>query len=327
MSLVTAEEETAVLLRAQYVDALCGFAFAVVLLYDYVLTVGQEVNLIWRNTTGATGIIFILNRVITLGLVYEGAVQPRNYTYESCKGITISSLICVLFSYQMWATISAIRVYALTGRRLWLSVMTFALGMVPWGLDVYTNTTLYFTVVPVESQHLCQEDDNVTNAFIENIELPICRACSIASDLIVLLVTIYKVLPRPFVFSQISSHSFTRMLLRDGPMLTTLNALEIVLYLTISTVFVSRFILNLRECAAVSVVKLDSQESSESTARQESRTLTFAFSSITHLDAMASYQDDALTSEVQMSDIGDTGSAGCEEDVAARIGTESDAVQ
>ncbi|KAH9925783.1 uncharacterized protein B0H18DRAFT_1211344 [Fomitopsis serialis] len=98
------------------------------------------------------------------------------------------------------------------------------------------------------------------------------------------------------------------MLLRDGilffAMLTTLNALEIVLYLTaardyinyfiapISTVLVSRFILNLRECAAVTIVRLDSQEISEIMAAEEpaSRTLTFAFSPITRTSLMITIQ-------------------------------------
>ncbi|KZT70566.1 hypothetical protein DAEQUDRAFT_174026 [Daedalea quercina L-15889] len=86
-----------------------------------------------------------------------------------------------------------------------------------------------------------------------------------SSDLVVLLVTLYYVSPRPWVRARLSSRSISRVLLRNGILyfcvLAILNALEIILYLTsttdyvnifiapTSTVVIARFLLNIREAA------------------------------------------------------------------------------
>ncbi|KAH9911118.1 uncharacterized protein B0H18DRAFT_1064545 [Fomitopsis serialis] len=268
------------------------------LLYDYILTIDQEADLIWKKPNGAS-IIFGLNRIVTLGLICESATgQLHHYTYESCKGLTILSEVIILLSYAIWAVVSALRVYALTKRNWWLSTVTFVLGIAPLAVDLYVGTTISYRIIPLGNETLCQEDTNVNRGFYRK-SLIICRGCSIVSDLLVLGVTMYHILPRSLVFSRMmwSRKSFTRILLRDGILyfatLTTLNALEIALYLTatddfinyfiapVSTVFVSRFMLNLRACASTPVMVLDSQAHTlSSTEHSTSQTLTLAFTPV-----------------------------------------------
>ncbi|KAH9911119.1 uncharacterized protein B0H18DRAFT_1218497 [Fomitopsis serialis] len=271
-------------------------------------------ELIWKNANGVSA-IFVFNRVITLGLVFAYAAQFQHYSYGSCKGASIVNVVFSLLSYMMWAVVSGLRVYALTKRSWALSVLTFVLGMAPWVPDVYIGATLSFDVIslPVGNRDLCQENTTLSQGF-QRKALIICRVSSIISDLIVLFVTIYRISPRSFIYSRkmFTKRSFAQILLRDGciyfVMLTTFNALEIILYLAaakdyintfiapIAAVSVSRFILNLRTYAAAPSTSLDSQDDSEgtTTARESaSQTLTFAFAAVTHLDTMVFVEDDA----------------------------------
>ncbi|TFY55758.1 hypothetical protein EVJ58_g8048 [Rhodofomes roseus] len=237
------------------------------LLYDYLLTVDQEAELIWRKPN-ATSIIFGLNRVVTLGLVYEYTLYLHHYTYGSCKGTTISSAVFTFLSYLVWPAVSGLRVFALTKRKWWLAILTFVLGIAPWIIDVYIVATLSFRVVPgpLKGQTMCQEDTTVNRGFY------------------------WKAL-------------------------TAITATEIGLYLAatddfinffiapISTVFVSRFILNLRACAAEADMGIGSSESTTFNG-STSRTLTFAFTQITHLDTMFPIEDDTTEQNAYVSNAG-----------------------
>ncbi|KAH9925777.1 uncharacterized protein B0H18DRAFT_1008267 [Fomitopsis serialis] len=233
---MTPEDITPVMF-SQYRVALCNFASAAMLLYDYILTIDREMELIWKNANGVS-VIFVFNRVITLGLVFAYAAQFQHYSYGSCKGASIVDVVFSLLSYMMWAVVSGLRVYALTKRSWALSVLTFVLGMAPWVPDVYIGATLSFDVIslPVGNRDLCQENTTLSQGF-QRKALIICRVSSIISDLIVLFVTIYRISPRSFVYSRkmFTKRSFAQILLRDGcvyfVMLTTFNALEIILYL------------------------------------------------------------------------------------------------
>ncbi|KAH9829855.1 uncharacterized protein C8Q71DRAFT_788772 [Rhodofomes roseus] len=217
------------------------------LLYDYLLTVDQEAELIWRKPN-ATSIIFGLNRVVTLGLVYEYTLYLHHYTYGSCKGTTISSAVFTFLSYLVWPAVSGLRVFALTKRKWWLAILTFVLGIAPWIIDVYIVATLSFRVVPgpLKGQTMCQEDTTVNRGFYWKA-LVVCRGCSIASDLIVLLVTLYRIFPRPLAhWGLIWRQSFAQILLRDGVLycaaLTAITATEIGLYLAATDDFINFFI-------------------------------------------------------------------------------------
>ncbi|KAH9829856.1 uncharacterized protein C8Q71DRAFT_788777 [Rhodofomes roseus] len=114
-----------------------------------------------------------------------------------------------------------------------------------------------------------------------NAGLLITRGSTVISDLIVLTVTVQHVVPNPWSLLKVTHRRqpFAHILLRDGLLyfatLTMLSVIEIFLgqFLVewmnavppfismISTIFVSRFILDLRVCAASPVVGLGSTES------------------------------------------------------------------
>ncbi|KAH9829859.1 uncharacterized protein C8Q71DRAFT_391419 [Rhodofomes roseus] len=86
MSTVT--DEDLLIIRQQYSTLDSKATCAAVMLYDYVLTIRDEVNLIWVLKKPNSGtVIYVLNRLVMFGLLYEWFVQyqvnagaPRSYT-------------------------------------------------------------------------------------------------------------------------------------------------------------------------------------------------------------------------------------------------------
>ncbi|KAH9829857.1 uncharacterized protein C8Q71DRAFT_788781 [Rhodofomes roseus] len=113
------------------------------MLYDYVLTIHDEVNLIWGLKKLNSGtIIYICNRLVMFGLLYEwfrGDQSGKAPDASQCLITTVVDNVFVNFSFTIWAVVSALRVHALTRRNWWLSMVTFITGMVPCVLNTLTN--------------------------------------------------------------------------------------------------------------------------------------------------------------------------------------------
>ncbi|EPT04764.1 hypothetical protein FOMPIDRAFT_1045454 [Fomitopsis schrenkii] len=239
----------------------CEMAVSVALLYDHLLTLSSEIELFWHRPTRALSgtAIFMLNRLVSVGLAIMVHVDSDlpHYTYASCKypGIVLVSL--QMLAYALWAVVSAIRVHALT-RGFWpLSLLTLALALVPLVADMWLLSTITWSIVNIGFLAACGESSPIS--------VRLNTICVMASDLIVLIVTLYYVSPRPWVRAVSPSGSLSRVLLRNGTVyfcvLAIVNLLEIILYVTsttnfvnlfvapISTIVISRFLLDIRAAA------------------------------------------------------------------------------
>ncbi|TFY62227.1 hypothetical protein EVJ58_g3998 [Rhodofomes roseus] len=211
-ALLEAEFEAG-LLQSTYITGYCSTAYTAVLIYDYFLTLPDEISLFWNAPSKAPSgtILFALNRFVALGLIITSHVASDPVTYTFAGGIGHS---CACSHSTELVSICA---YILASR-----------------------------------SPACYE-----------LLLLLSRSCSLASDLIVLIVTLYYVWPRSSAArSLLSKGSISHALLKNGisyfAVLGLINALEIILYLTTdenfvnvflspaSTLVVARFLLEIR---------------------------------------------------------------------------------
>ncbi|KAI0364556.1 hypothetical protein BV20DRAFT_983129 [Pilatotrama ljubarskyi] len=177
---------------------------AAFLLYDYLITLEQEIQLFWkRKFTGASA-LFFFTRYSTL-LAYDvlgtATLSPLSDTGikcswvrcfadcsdTSCARLTNVQYAFTTFQYIPWAAFSALRVLALSGMRWSIALLVFVLSLAPAGAGfvVYgfhlTGSNLLTTG--------CQGESNVSQR--QNVILVTVSRCGlILADIIVLLVTV-----------------------------------------------------------------------------------------------------------------------------------------
>lgn len=193
------------------------------------------------------------NDIITTKLEYE-------HKLRSCK--PPASHLSTGLSYCL--AFSATRVYAIGGRAWQLAIVTFALGLVPVGLNLFSDIRYVYTTAYIPSFGTVCNNIPLFSTSTNVILLCVARASLITSDLIVLTVTWVKTyrIKQEAVEANMKTTTVT-LLLRDGTfyfiVLLVINVLHLTLSLTnvfsdvtyfstaMSSVIVSRFLLNLRQ--------------------------------------------------------------------------------
>ncbi|KAH9829871.1 uncharacterized protein C8Q71DRAFT_887717 [Rhodofomes roseus] len=272
---------------------------AALLIYDCLLTIGSEVRFIWGSKTRAAP-VFFLNRVTMVGLAVTGILGMLSWpstemSTHSCEGILITNEIFITASYIIWSWVSAIRVKALSQSRA-LACVTLLLGLMP----IVSNMVLYaktkfLTVSLTPSFTTCATDASIspsldtrcasfmdsdilaTSPFDATLLLDAVlyasRACAIAGDLIVIVVTWYKTSGdgnklrvfclREMLRGRRDAPTLADLLIRDGMLcflvLLILNVAQMVtsfqtaygvlnVFITsMASVLVSRLLINLNE--------------------------------------------------------------------------------
>ncbi|KAI0820262.1 hypothetical protein BC628DRAFT_1398083 [Trametes gibbosa] len=158
------------------------------LVYEYIITFDQEVNLFWRRKiTGAT-VLFITTRYLVLiSFAILSAVTFAWMTVESCTALQRAQYMLSLFLYPLWATFSALRTLALSGMNRVLAAVVFALAMTPFVVDMLPLILHNLTGenIPLVG---CAGAENVTDRQ-RVIYVALARGTLIASDLLVVGVT------------------------------------------------------------------------------------------------------------------------------------------
>jgi len=161
------------------------------IIYDYCLTIGSEVRFVWGRKLSAA-LVFFLNRVTMVGLAVTGILGIVSWSsVEECKGLLIANEVFMSASYIIWAWVSAIRVRALSQSRA-LACVTLMLGIMPFvsNLVLYARMT-FITITLVPSITTCATQNSASHSLNTRL-LYASRACAIASDLIVIVVTWYR---------------------------------------------------------------------------------------------------------------------------------------
>ncbi|OBZ67735.1 hypothetical protein A0H81_12161 [Grifola frondosa] len=140
--------ETSVVLML-YVSA------AALICYDYFLTLGSEVQHMWRAKISIATLVFYLVRysaVFSTVFVILDIIPGRDMTTESIQpdDINVFNSACISCTIYVRAEMgmnfvllcgaaifSALRVYALWGRNKWVLIFTLALGLVNPAISLY----------------------------------------------------------------------------------------------------------------------------------------------------------------------------------------------
>ncbi|KAM5535124.1 hypothetical protein V8D89_011210 [Ganoderma adspersum] len=145
MSSPTAEEDAqliaiaAALAPSNYIIV----AICALLAYEWVIGLGKEINLFWREKVIAATVLFLLNRYAPLVYFLSSFSGSSAFTDKvSCSAY----LRC---KPDRFAVFSALRTYALCGKRWTVAIPVLILSSVPLGLNL---TRLYWShgeIVPI----------------------------------------------------------------------------------------------------------------------------------------------------------------------------------
>lgn len=254
----------AYLVRKQYIISLSALP-----LYEYVLTISQEVEHIWGNECGrASRALFSLNRFVMLLMAVGNALQVVPFaTHKSCEIGQFVLTVSQLMLFVVLAVVSALRVHALSVHNWYLSLPTLLLGLVPFITNTCNVIGVYYLARPIPTLVIPYCMALVPNHLVlgnSNNATIITRICVILSELIVVAVTLrstYRHASRSFRLDR--KPSLVALLLRDGVMyfllLFVLNLSDIFVLtvadngaliqfiLPMSSILVSRFLLNIHE--------------------------------------------------------------------------------
>lgn len=243
----------------------CSLLAASLIIFEHLVTLSTEVDVIWRRRlTNFTSILFLVNRYNLLlqavfSICFVASLFP---TDSSCKVLQAFNQISYLVSFAVWALFSALRVYTIDNRNVSLSSITLALGLVPLGTNLY-YTVKQLSVPAIFGGHKCNTGYVYPDDSSDRIVV-ISRACLVLCDFIVLCTTLFNTYTsRRLAKTSELKPSLCTLLARDGTLcftvLLALNCIQIVLWLTntfqhfyvlvlqISSIVISRFIMTLRE--------------------------------------------------------------------------------
>ncbi|KZT02865.1 uncharacterized protein LAESUDRAFT_729856 [Laetiporus sulphureus 93-53] len=241
-----------------FATAFCQAAITTVLLYDYGLTFGQEVQHFWNGPPSKSAILFFSNRfALWCGAIATGStwiffgyiVHQRSVDsdmVEVCNVINIMAILLGSVPYIIWAAFSALRVYAVSERAWSWTALALGTSLVPFLANVWFATKQSCNPDQIVSLWLTTPHLSTSSANIKRV-LIATRVSSILSDLMVLSATWYctyhVLLPRND--SNVKT-SLSKLLLRDGSLyflfLLALNVSHTVIFYIYDIDFLEQFI-------------------------------------------------------------------------------------
>lgn len=227
----------------------------VLAMYDYVITVDQEVSSVWKRKINATSVLLLAARwTMVLGAIILYIPSPQTLT--GCKVATAVSEFLALSTLCIVAVFSGIRVYALWGGSIVLFSIVFLLEFTPVVANIYRLTKTTYPTTPF----VCIEIPNIDpGTFVTLIR--VARIPVIVGNGLVVVVTWIR------SFRQILDGRrqnlpvpLSTIIFRDGTvyflLLLLINLLELCTNLSnvfgsvcnvLPPILVNRFLLNLRE--------------------------------------------------------------------------------
>ncbi|KAI1782494.1 hypothetical protein LXA43DRAFT_905612 [Ganoderma leucocontextum] len=240
------------------------------ILYEYFITLGAEVELFWREKISRTSTLFFLNRYLVLAYQLFQIRGQWTFSDLSLPLYFNTTRALIILCYVPWGVFSALRVLALTtGRRnKVLAVTVFLLSMGPVAVNFEGPTPLLILAL--------------ANPLAVTI---ISRVSLIAADLIVIAVTwspTYTAVRVGFGHRRIT---LPHLMFRDGLIyfiaMVTMNCLHLAFSITgsVSTVLIAadyvseiteftepltaillwRFMLNLQEAGSNDGLRTESE--------------------------------------------------------------------
>ncbi|KIP10467.1 hypothetical protein PHLGIDRAFT_125514 [Phlebiopsis gigantea 11061_1 CR5-6] len=241
-------------------------AILVLILYDHALTLRDEIETIWNRRWSFVTMVFVVNRYGTL--VYGILAMASSFVsgQKSCEILTRATQAMIAILTLAFGVFSALRVYAISSRRILLATTVFALNLIPSGLYIYlfAPSRTVTTPIPVAA---CLSYIPYSSNLRERL-VAVSHTSAMISDAVVLVATFLRTvwIQRSVCRSHMRA-PITTFLIRNGSIyfITALamHAADIILahflglqlYMlsficSVTAVLISRFFLDLRRVAA-----------------------------------------------------------------------------
>jgi len=246
----------------------------------------------WRREWSFATRLYFMNRFVGVWFGLSMLLLVADWsTVKGCEAITVFNMAPMLLLDIVWASFSALRVYAVNGQVMWQAILVFALSLGPFVIDLTAYaTTIFVNVQYTRWTSLCAEDSRITVPTF-NALMFIGRIPLILADTLVLAVTWRATLRGRRDGAAISMKTpMATLLYRDGTVYflsaLAVNAFQMVLFLysdrypiasyfvpIVTPVIVSRCLLDLR---SVGKNDTDAATADHSRASADLRTLEFA---------------------------------------------------
>ncbi|KAF9062859.1 hypothetical protein BDP27DRAFT_1336057 [Rhodocollybia butyracea] len=114
--------------------------------YEYVLTIGDEMQFVWTSSKNLVFWLFILNRylaliiIIVTNVAYFTPLFTQEVPSRRCYRYGFVEQIETILMATIAETLVLIRVYALSGRKRWVLFAGVPFILVQWGLLLYQDS-------------------------------------------------------------------------------------------------------------------------------------------------------------------------------------------
>lgn len=240
------------------------------MIYDVLLTFDRELSTIWRRRCSLMTIIYIVNRYsLIVNIVpmliwgFDGYLSTMCMVTNSISAVTTTLPIIAVAGF------GAVRVHAMWEQSLWLSIPTFVLMLTPAWTNIQATVATYLEAIdplppPYGGCILATSNTQLELRVLQSIS----RATPIAGDALILAVTWCKTYRNMREAQRLGVQTkLTNLLLQDGTfyfgimfalnfaqlMLDTAGSNTTLLFsltpviIPMSSLLVSRFILDLRD--------------------------------------------------------------------------------
>ncbi|TFK79572.1 hypothetical protein K466DRAFT_505347, partial [Polyporus arcularius HHB13444] len=241
---------------------LLSCAATALVLYEHAITLGTEVQQVWKREVSGATVLFILTRYMTLlnRLFVAISLSPIHSRESSCPvSRSMSYLHADLGIF--YQAIAAVRVYALWSRDIRLFLIVMVTGVFVALVNLFFRSASSVYILPT-ALYSCQVAPTAMSASAYATLSIATRAVSIFSDGVVVVLTWIKTY-RVFVLTRKVSFrtNYSALILRDGTLyflaVCILNLVAIIyimniganllndMIVTLSSMLMARFLLNL----------------------------------------------------------------------------------
>ncbi|KZT11532.1 uncharacterized protein LAESUDRAFT_747208 [Laetiporus sulphureus 93-53] len=208
--------DTALVLTASSVESCLYLSAGALVLYDYLLTAGDEYYYIWKSELSFASVLFFAFRycaVIDTAVLILSLVTLSSWPARlSCAGIVMSQMVFDIVLLASAAAFAALRIYAIYDRNKAVFGLVLCLGLLNPALTLYP-------FISMSPQTKMLPNLQVTCSFTTSISESVYdkwmiggRASSVLADVIVFILTWVKT--QPFICNSIQSR-LQRLMLTD----------------------------------------------------------------------------------------------------------------
>ncbi|THG98104.1 hypothetical protein EW026_g4045 [Hermanssonia centrifuga] len=125
--------------------------------YEYLITINQEISLVWRRKWSLSVWVFIANRYLLL-LNTLSEAMPIGSFHSGCRAAVVITIASYAAQFLVFGVFSALRVYALWYPNTLLAYIVLGLNLVP----IVTNIISYSYATITYTDSICSQSSTLS---------------------------------------------------------------------------------------------------------------------------------------------------------------------